>query len=266
MEYGFIGTGKMGGAIAQKIAENGIMNIALANRTAEKAKSIAEKIGGKVFNNTDIAKNAKYIFLGVKPQIMPEIAVEIKPILKSRNDKFVLVSMAAGLSINALKDMFGNYPVIRIMPNTPLTLGEGMVLYTANGVDKCDLSKFCKDMIKCGILEEIPEELMDAGCVVSGCGPAFFYLFIDAVAKAGEKLGLKYETALKLAAQTAIGSGAMVLNSKKDAATLVNDVCSKGGSTIEGLNYFNSSEFNDIINNALTASYNRTKELGKFNK
>ena len=114
-----------------------------------------------------------------------------------------------------------------------------------------------------GRLDKIPEELIDAGSVVSGCGPAFVYLFANALAQAGENCGLSKDKALDYAAQTLIGAGKMLQNSNTSPEQLIKNVCSPGGTTIEGVNYFNNSDFNKIVNDALGASYKRTKELAK---
>lgn len=134
-QYGFIGCGNMGGAIAKAIYASGEKGILLSNRTLSKAQALCDAIEGEVSTNCAIAECAKYIFLGVKPQMMADVLGEIAPVLKSRKDSFVLISMAAGLTIDKINQMAnGCYPVIRIMPNTPVEIGKGVILYDANSL------------------------------------------------------------------------------------------------------------------------------------
>ena len=135
--FGFIGTGNMGGALAEavcrRLSPDGVM---LSNRTRAKAEALAAKTGGRVATNEEIASSCRYIFLGVKPQGMRELFAEISPVLRARaatGGRFILVSMAAGLSAAAIAELYGaEVPVVRIMPNTPVSVGAGMVLYATN--------------------------------------------------------------------------------------------------------------------------------------
>ena len=155
-------------------------------------------------------------------------------------------------------------PVIRIMPNTPVSVGEGMILYCRNSlVSDGDLQNFVSDMKYSGTLDLIDEELIDAGCSVSGCGPAFMFMFIDALAKAGALIGLSREQAIKYAATTMLGSAKLLLNSDKTPEELKQAVCSKGGSTIMGVNTFEDGGLYELTEKAVNASFERNKELGK---
>ena len=166
-------------------------------------------------------------------QVLSDIADE----LKSRKDDFVLVTIAAGLTTEKIRDFAkGEYKVIRIMPNTPCLLGVGMLLYTATkDVTSDELETFLADMKCAGVWDEIPENLIDAASAVSGCGPAFVYMFIEALADGGVKCGLPREKALKYAAQTLKGAAVMVEQTGKHPELLKDEVCSPGGSTIEGV-------------------------------
>ena len=129
MTYGFIGTGNMGGALARAAAatvENR-RDLWLANRTMTKAAALADELGATVADNEAIAKECDYILLGVKPQLMGEMLASIAPVLKERTTPFCLISMAAGLTVERLQEMAGGaYPVIRILPNTAVAVGEGV--------------------------------------------------------------------------------------------------------------------------------------------
>ena len=126
---GLIGCGNMGSALAAAMEQQG-RSIYLSNRTAAKAEALAQRIGGSVRTNQEIASSCDLIFLGVKPQMMPEVLAEIAATLAGRTDPFVLVTMAAGLTTETVQQLAGGpYPVIRIMPNTPVSIGKGMILY-----------------------------------------------------------------------------------------------------------------------------------------
>lgn len=265
-KLGFIGCGNMGAALCS--AASRVISgdeICVSNRTEEKAIALAGKTGAQVGTNDMIASSSKYIILGVKPQMMNEVLGGIAPVLKERKDRFVLVTMAAGLSINSILEIVGGkYPVIRIMPNTAVAIGSGVILYTAgSGVTKREVEEF-REYFKCaGSLEEISEELIDAGSVISGCGPAFAYMFIDALAKGGEKCGLSYEDALRYAAYMVKGAARMVIDSETNVDELIKAVCSPKGSTIEGVEYLRNSSFYDEVEKTAAASFRRTKELGQ---
>jgi len=263
---GFIGTGNMGSALAQAAAKQlDPSEIALANRTAAKAEALAAHIGGIVTDDVQIAARSRFIMLGVKPQMMADVLDNIAVTLKQRTDRFVLVTMAAGLTIDRIREMAGgDYPVIRIMPNTPCKLGAGVTLCCRNeSVTDAEFSEFHEIFKASGVLTDLPEDLMDAGCAISGCGPAFVYTFIDAMANAGITCGLAPEDALSLAAATALGSARMVLSGNDSPSVLREHVCSPGGATIEGVKKLESGEFRAAVADCIIASFERTKELGK---
>lgn len=260
MKYGFIGCGNMGSALACAISET-TKDILLADFDGEKAVTLANKLNLTSVDNERIANECDRIFLGVKPQMMADMLGGIKEILGRK--KPILISMAAGLTTDKIKELAGDLPVIRIMPNTPVGVGKGTVLYCANGVSEKTLEDFVSDMYYCGRLYRIDENLMDAGCSVSGCGPAFMYTFVEAIAKGGEQCGLSKSQAIEFAAATMAGAAEMLLTSNKTPEELTDAVCSKGGSTIEGVNVLKNSEFEKIVCDCIKAAYKRNKELGK---
>ncbi len=265
-KLGFIGAGNMGSALLAAAAKGVSPNeIAVCDHVTEKAKSVANTYGAVATNICDIAKNAKFIFLGVKPQVMKDMLGEIKEVLKARADRFILVSMAAGLKANQIAEFCEiDCPVIRIMPNTPVLVGEGMVLYCANSnVTLNETEEFLNIMENGGKFQELDEALFDAGCAVSGCGPAFVYMFIKALTEGGESCGLNSEAAKKLACQTVIGAAKMVLNSEKSPNTLKDEVCSPGGCTIEGVKSLEKDSFEKAVNGAVVAAYEKSKKMGE---
>lgn len=261
-KIGFIGAGNMGSALA-KAASKKDKNIILADNNIEKAKKTADALGCTAGDNENVAKESYFIFLGVKPQVLPSLLEEIAPVLTNRKDEFILVTMAAGVSINSINSALGSeYPIIRIMPNTPVSLGEGMILYSVNKeVSTLAEKEFLSIMENAGRIHKLSEDLIDAGSVVSGCGPAFVYMFIDALAKGGEKVGLEKADALKFAAQTALGAAKMILESDEEPEVLIDRVCSPGGSTIEGVKSLRANNLEKTTADALAASFKRTKEL-----
>ena len=270
---GFIGTGNMGGALAAAVARaNEEYEILLTNRTKEKAvkleKELKEQFGAKVrtaADNNDIAANADYIFLGVKPQMMEDMLNGIAASLQERTlkgDKFTLVTMAAGLSISRIKEMAGgDYQVIRIMPNTPAAIGEGMTLYSAQEVPAATVDAFVHMLQASGRLCELPEKLIDAGSAVSGCGPAFVYMFIEALADGGVNAGLPRAKAYELAAKMVEGSAAMVLESGRHPGELKHAVCSPGGTTIEGVRVLEEGGLRGLVMDAVIAAYEKNFAL-----
>ena len=265
IKVGFIGCGNMGSALAKAVSKSGLWDILLTDVDIEKANALAISINGKTVSLEEIALTAKYIFLGVKPQMMADLIDSIKDLLKSRKDKFILVTMAAGIKIASFNEMLdAKLPMIRIMPNTPVAVGEGMILYAPCGaITPQDEDEFANILKFAGKLDKLAEELIDAGCVVSGCGPAFVYMFAESMAKAGKELGLTEEQAIKYASQTLLGASKLMQTSGKTPETLRLEVCSPKGSTIEGVISLQNSNFDKNVNDALKASYKRTKELGK---
>lgn len=262
--FGFIGTGNMGSALADAIAKKiNPSSILLANRTPSKAMALAEKLGAVFSDNLSIGEKAKYIFLGVKPQGMAALLAELAPTLKSRDDRFILVTMAAGLSSDTIAAMCGSsVPVIRMMPNVPCSVGEGMILYTANAlVSKEELTFFADALSFAGNSCYIEEKDMDAASVISGCGPAFMFMFLDAMSKAGVALGLDIDRARLYAEQTMLGAAKLALVSGEEPNDLKIKVCSPGGTTIEGVRCFENRELEQIVLEAMAASYKRTLEL-----
>lgn len=265
-QAGFIGAGNMGGALAVAACKNSQpYTIALADHDARKAQALAESCNAVVADNAAVAGESRFIFLGVKPQVLPDVLEELSPVLAARFDRPVLVSMAAGVTMNAITTALGDdYPVIRIMPNTPAAIGEGMILYTVNDeVTADDEQDFLRLMGAAGTFDKLPEKLIDAGSAVSGCGPAFVYLFIEALADGGVECGLPREKAIRYAAQTVLGAAEMALTSGKHPGELKDAVCSPGGTTIAGVHALEDGAFRSTVMDAVTAAYRRTRELAK---
>ena len=196
--------------------------------------------------------------------MMEELLAPLRFTLAERPSRFVLCSMAAGLSIARIQEMAGgDYPVIRIMPNTPASVGAGMIQYCTSNVTAEEEAEFLKLMAPAGRLDAVPESLIDAASCVSGCGPAWVYQFIEALADGGVACGLPRAKAQEYAAQMVLGSAKLVLESGQHPGALKDAVCSPGGSTIQGVRVLEEKGLRGAVMDAVIASYNKTKEMGK---
>ena len=267
MKIGFIGTGNMGGALARAAAKSGEAELLLANRTPEKARALADAIGAAVCDNTAAAGEADHLFLGVKPQMMAGMLAGIAPVLKARAEKPVLISMAAGLTIESIRAMAGGaYPVIRIMPNMPAAVGEGVIFYACSeNCKKADVEAFLSYMAPAGKLFALEEKLQDAGSAVAGCGPAFAAMFLEAMADGGVACGLPRAAAVQYAAQMMLGTAKMVLETNEHPGSLKDRVCSPGGSTIQGVRTLEERGMRAAVFDAVIAAYEKNADLKKAN-
>ena len=264
--FGFIGTGNMGGALARAACRRRPEQVLLTIRTREKAVALAEELDCDIaMDNEAVAREAQYIFLGVKPQMMEGLLRSLASTLAARADRYVLVSMAAGLSIARLQEMLGfAAPILRIMPNTPCAIGQGMILYAASEqVTEAEVEEFCDKMAGAGRFDALEERLMDAASAVSGCGPAFVYQFIEAMADGGVACGLPRAKAQEYAAQTLAGAAGMVLVTGRHPGQLKDEVCSPGGSTIAGVYALEQGGVRAAVMGAVVASWKKNGELGK---
>ena len=267
MKIGFIGTGNMGGALARAAAKSGEVEILLANRTPEKARALADAIGAAVCDNTTAAGEADHLFLGVKPQMMAGMLAGIAPVLKARAEKPLLISMAAGLTIQRIRELAGgDYPVIRIMPNMPAAVGEGVIFYACSeNCEKAQLEAFLRYMAPAGKLFPLEEKLQDAGSAVAGCGPAFAAMFLEAMADGGVACGLPRAAAVQYAAQMMLGTAKMVLETNQHPGALKDSVCSPAGSTIQGVRTLEERGMRAAVFDAVIAAYEKNADLKKAN-
>ncbi|CAH2040558.1 unnamed protein product, partial [Iphiclides podalirius] len=220
--------------------------------------------------NGQVLNNCNIIFLGVKPGMLNDA---ISDCIKTLPANFVcenvlFVSMLAGITIDhlhkALEVLSEGLHVVRIMPNTPMSVGAGACLYTpddrtTNG--ECEILE--KLLSSCGICEKVSEQIMNAGGALPGCGPAFMYMVVEALADGAVKQGVPRAMAIRLAAQVLVGSGEMVLKTNKHPGILKDEVCSPGGSTICGVTALENGKLRATLINAIEAATLRTKELGK---
>ncbi len=266
MKYGFIGSGNMGGALATAVCKAvEKSNVYVSNRTASKAEALAGAIGCIATTTEEIVNDADFIFLGVKPQMMADLGREIADSLNKRTKRFVLVSMAAGLSIEDIKKVTRmDAPVIKISPNTPVAIGEGIILYTCSyEVTEEEKKTFCEAVKESGLVTEIPEHLHAIGGTLSGCGPAFVDMFIEALSDGAVACGLPRKQALDIAAQMVVGSGKLMLETGKHPGELKDAVTSPGGTTIQGVRALEEHGFRAAAMDAVIAAYEKNLSLKK---
>ncbi|MBO4361131.1 MAG: pyrroline-5-carboxylate reductase [Eubacteriaceae bacterium] len=260
--FGFIGCGNMGGTLAACAARaTDPKSILVNDKDTGKALGLQERCGVTSVGIAELARQADMIFLGVKPQMMEDMLGEIKDILASRKDRFVLVSMAAGLTTADIKRMAGDYPVIRIMPNLAASVGEGMILFCSDGATQEELEVFTEVMSRAGILSPLDEKLIDAASAVSGCGPAFVCMFIEALADGAVRCGLARDKAMLFAQQTVIGTAKVLMETGQHPGALKDAVCSPAGTTIEGVLTLEDAGFRSAVSEAVISAYEKTLKL-----
>ena len=257
-----IGTGAMGGAIMRAVCNKfDPNNITVSNRTLEKGKSFANDTGCRFAdNNKDCIKDAKYIFIAVKPAFLSDLFAEIKNDIPS---DAVIISMAAGVKIEKLES-FAKARYVRIMPNVPAQIAKGMTALSCNdNITSEEISDITEILETTGKVEQVPEKLMDCVTGVSGSGPAFVFMFIEAMADAAVRCGMPRKQAYTYAAQTVMGSAALVLETGKHPGELKDSVTSPAGTTIEGVAALESNGMRNAVIEAVTASYSKSVSLGK---
>lgn len=263
-KFGFIGCGKMGGCLAETVAKClGGENVLVCDLNRASAEKIAEKTGARLSDTVTVAKSCDFIVVGVKPQACEQLYSELSALLRERSNA-VIITMAAGVSVEAVRSMSGTeLPVIRIMPNLAASVGKGVVLYTASGISSECEAEFLNAFSLCGVIDPIPEQLIDAAGSVTGCGPAFVFMFIQSLADAAVKCGVPRDKALLYAEATVSGSAELLLQSGEHPERLKDNVCSPAGTTIAGVTALEERAFRGTVEAAVNASYERTLELLK---
>lgn len=262
-EAGFIGAGSMGGALAQAAVKAvGGERVAVSCSTPEHSEEAASRLGCAAETAETILWESRFVFLGVKPQMIAGVAKKLAGDIAG--SEAIFVSMLAGTSLDRLAELLGgDKKIIRIMPNTPCAVGKGLMLVSANSrVTAAELADFKTLMAFSGLLDDLPEHLIDAASAVSGCGPAYAYMFVEALADGAVKCGVPRAKAVRYAAQMLLGSAELVLESGQHPGALKDAVCSPGGSTIAGVAALEDRGFRGAAIAAVEAAYRRTKELG----
>jgi len=266
-KIGFIGSGKMAGAIIKGLIKTGFAKPENMLATQGEPTGLEEKsknLGiGIILDNKELVKTSDVIFIAVKPNQVLGVLEEIKPFVTPEK---LIVSIAAGVNINKLETNLPNKTrVIRVMPNTPALVGEGMSgMVGGNWVNNDDIN-FVKDLLstigKCIVVDS--EDQIDIVTAISGSGPAFFYKVINEIARAGEKLGMDYDKALLLSIQTAIGSAKMALNRDISMEQLISNVATKGGCTAVGVDCMNDNNSEKLFYDVIKSTTEKAHALGK---
>ena len=263
---GFIGCGKMAGAVIRGLIKSGFAEPSKLLATQAETEGLEEKskeMGIEIIlDNKELVKRSDVIVVAVKPNQAEGVLEEISPLLTSEK---LLVSIAAGVTTKFLESkLLDNTRVVRVMPNTPALVGEGMSGICGGKFAKAEDLEFIKEMLsaigKCIIVNE---DQIDIVTAISGSGPAFFYKVINDIARAGEKLGLEYEKSLLLSIQTAIGSAKMAMNRTVSMEELISNVATKGGCTRVGVDCMEEVDTEKIFYDVIKSTTDKAYALGK---
>lgn len=270
MKIGFIGTGNMSGAIIKGIIDSKFVDasdVYLYDRNVDFAKSRAEGFGANATDTaTELVEAVDYILLGVKPHIIPAVVKEIRDSL-AKNDK-VLISIAAGTSTESILKTVGlanmEQSIIRVMPNMNVMVGEGASAVAGNENVTQEQVEFVKDMFgTIGKSWVLDEHYFSALTAISGSMPAYVFLFIDSIARAGVKHGLTKAMADEIATQAVLGSAKTLQGTDDSAWTMVDKVSSPGGTTVAGLLELIDEGFISDVVAGVDATVAKDIELGK---
>ena len=262
MKISCIGTGAMGGAIIRAISKKlDPKIITVTDKNTGMGQMFAADTGCTFVESNLEVLDADYIFLAVKPQFLKDVFDEIGDKIPS---SAVMVSMAAGVQIEKLKSYSPSTRFVRMMPNDCAHIGEAMTALTyKDDISEKEVNDVKMRLSCAGKVEVVPEKLMDCVTAVSGSGPAFVFMFIEAMADAAVRCGMPRSQAYTYAAQTVFGSAGMLLETKKHPAELKDLVCSPSGTTIEGVAALEKNNFRNAIIEAVTAAFEKSANLGK---
>lgn len=260
-KIGFIGCGKMAGAIISAIKDD--YNVIGSEINEEFAKSASQRLGIDVYcDNKKLAVESDVVFIAVKPNQAVEVLEGIKDLITPEK---LVVSICAGVTTVKIENILKSAKVVRIMPNTPALVKLGMFGICAGSKATDDDVKFIENLLSSiGKCIDVTEKQMDIVTAISGSGPAFFYQVIEDMARAGEKLGLEYEKSLTLATQTALGSAQMVFNrGETSVQTLIDNVATKGGCTFVGIQEMKKYDSAKVFYDVIGKTTQKANELGK---
>lgn len=269
LRIGFIGCGQMATALASgfiRAQATQHENVFGYDVSPSAATKFAEKTGATICNNpTDVVSKVDTLIFAVKPQYMAGALDSIKELFAEAPDKVLCVSIAAGLKISFFEDALGSkIRLVRVMPNTPCLVGEGASGFSPNpNATETDVALVKSLLETIGVAYCLPESQLDAVTGLSGSGPAYVFMAIEALADGGVKVGLPRKVALDLAAQTLKGSAEMYLKTQKHPGTLKDAVTSPGGTTIAGVAALEEHSFRAALIDAVERATVRSRELGE---
>lgn len=262
-KLGILGVGNMGGNILDGILKSSLYNkeeLAIYDINPLVIEKYT-KLGLKVCKSeVDLVDNVETLILAIKPQMLNTIKD-----IKFNNKNILIISVVAGKTVSDIKEIFGSDKIIRVMPNTPSFINEGATaIARSKNVTDNDILKAKEIFSQVGVVEEIPDNLMNEIIPVNGSMPAYLYYFVKCFVDKAVRNGIEEATAKRLACQSIIGSAKMILESGRDIDTLIKDVCSPKGATLEGLSVLKENNLEDIIDKASDATINRAYELSKL--
>lgn len=265
-KIGFIGGGMMATSIVKGVIRANVYeakNIIVSDPYAPPEKFTND---GCQFttSNSDVIQYSEIIVLAVKPYMIPTILAEVASGLPSRSNNPLIISIAAGVNLLSMESIIPSVPVIRVMPNTPCLVGEGAAAYSPGNKVTAANKLIVEDIFSSvGIIKEVPESLLDAVTGVSGSGPAYIFMLIEALSDGGVRNGLPRDTAIQLAAQTVKGAAEMVLKTGGHPGVLKDQVTSPGGTTIAAVEALEQNGFRYAAISAVNAAANKSKDLSK---
>ena len=262
----FIGAGNMANSLIRGLLSKGAdpTNLLAFDVDTEKLQLLQTECGISIGTMADIAAQADVLVLAVKPQVMAEVCRALAPLLSNRS--CLLISIAAGIPLLSLQQWLGlETAIVRSMPNTPALVSAGASGLFANARTSPEQKQLAEDILEAvGIVCWVPEESdIDAVTALSGSGPAYFFLLMEAMEASALKLGLSSETARKLTLQTALGAALLALDSDVPPSELRKRVSSPGGTTEQALNTFQNSGFAELVDEAMQAARQRSVELAE---
>lgn len=265
----FIGSGMMAEAMIRGLLSLGIVNpqqIIAAGPRPERAQQLSEKHGIRATtNNQEAAEAGDIIVLGIKPQVLHLVTPELRGSLRRQN---LLISVLAGVPIKQLSDGTAHAAVVRAMPNTPAQIGEGMTVWTATP-QVSEVQQKQAQMILGALGEEefvSEENYLDMATALSGSGPGYVFMFMEAMIDAGVHMGFSRRVSRQLVMQTIKGSVAYAENSPKHVAELRNQVTSPGGTTAAALYHMEKGGLRTVMSRGIFAAYQRSQSLGRGKK
>lgn len=269
-KIGFVGGGNMCKAIVSGLMANKLFSpnqILIYGPHPEKLDSLKQQ--GNIISPSikDLITKADIIFISVKPIMLEQVMCSISAVVNEDTQNKYLISILAGTLLDKLKSYVSpswNWRIIRVMPNTPMMVGQGCVIYSLvdNTKEEYETQLIETLMGNCsGVVRKIPEYLINACSAICGSGPAYGYLMIEALADGGVKMGVPRDLAMQLAAQTLIGASKMVLETGKHPGLLKDEVCSAGGTTICGVHELEKGGVRNSLVNAVEAATLRGREM-----
>lgn len=262
MRYGFIGLGNMASAIIRGAIAGGAIaaqDVLGYNHHMEKAEALSQACGMRVCKSIEeLATQSDFIVLAVKPQVLPQVLPQLRPHAAGKR----IVTIAAGKTMAYYEEALGQVPVIRVMPNINAVVGASTSCICANAyASDADVTQVRVLFASIGSVADVAEQLFSVFGSVAGCSPAYTFMYIDALAKAGVRAGLSRKASLEAAASAVLGSAKMVLQSAEHPQALADKVCSPGGSTIEGVYALQLGGFEGLVQQAVAAAIEKSARL-----